>query len=84
MVILYLAAGSTQHLYQDMRKYVVVGLMKPSWINKDDKILQNSIFIVLLGHMYRMSIRKETTATPPFQSSNKVLFILKDPLMMLN
>ena len=34
MMILQLYAVSTEHLYQGMRKYVVVGLMNNSWSNQ--------------------------------------------------
>ena len=47
MMIFYLTAGSRQHIYQDMKDYVVIGLMKLSWSNPSDKLINDSICIIL-------------------------------------
>ena len=44
--MLYLAAGSHQHLYQYMQNYVVIGLIKIPWIDQGDKLILNSICII--------------------------------------
>ena len=46
LVMSYLYAGSPQHLYQSMKKYVLLGLMKIYWSKPSDKIIPNSICII--------------------------------------
>ena len=46
MVMLHLAAGSHQHLYQSTQKYVVIVLMKIYWSKTSDKIISNIICII--------------------------------------
>ena len=76
MVMLYLAAGSPQHLYQGMQKYVVIGLMNIYWINPSDKIFPNIICIILWCIMFIVSIKEVIIPNPPFQYPGPFLVIL--------
>ena len=55
MVMLYLAAVSPQHIYLDMQKYVMIGLMKLLWSNLSENIIQDIICIIIWSNMYRVS-----------------------------
>ena len=57
-LMLYLAAGSPQHLYKNMQKYVVIVLTKISRSNHSDKLLTNSICIILWSQMCLMFIKR--------------------------
>ena len=47
MVMLYLAAVSPQHIYLDMQKYAMIGLMKRLWSNLCANIIQDIICIII-------------------------------------
>ena len=74
--MLYLAAGSTQHLYQGIQNNVVIGLLNIYWNNKSHEIITNSICIVFLSIVYIVSIKEEIIPNPPFQFSGTSLVIL--------
>ena len=76
LVMLYLDSGSPQHLYQIMQEYVVIGLMKIYWSKSSEKIIPNSICIILWRIMCMVSIKEEIVPIPPFQSSGTLLVIL--------
>ena len=46
MVVLWLSDGSSQKIYNDLRKYVLVGSMKTSWNNYGGQLTQNNICII--------------------------------------
>ena len=76
MVVLCLADGSLQHIYQGMQRYGVIGLQNINWINMSDNIINNSICIIFLRIIYMVSIKKEVTKKLPFQISGPLLVIL--------
>ena len=57
-LILYFSAGSPQHLYQDMQKYVVIVLMKLLRISPSCKFFTNSICIIFWRNMCLVFIKK--------------------------
>ena len=76
MVMLYLAAGSLQHIYQDVQNYVVIGLMYISWSNPSDNNFHAIIFILFWRSVSMVFIREYIIPNPPFQSSGQFLVIL--------
>ena len=76
MVMLYLAAGSPQHLYQGMKNYVVIELMNIQRINLSDKIIPNSMCIIFWSIVDMVSIKKEITPNPTLNISGQLLVIL--------
>ena len=76
MVVLCLADGSLQHIYQGMQRYGVIGLQNINWINMSDNIINNSICIIFLRIMYMVSIKEDIITNPPFQFSGPSLGIL--------
>ena len=77
MVMLYLAAGSPQHLYKGMQEYAVIGLMKIYWSKPSEKIITNIICIIFWKIVYMVSIKEDITPNPPFQFSGPLLVILR-------
>ena len=57
LVMLYLAAGSPQYIFQDMKNYFVIVLMKLSSSKTGDKLIHNSICIISWKNMCIVSIR---------------------------
>ena len=49
IVILYLASVSSQHLYQDMQKYVVIVLMNITWSKPSEKFIHSITCILFEG-----------------------------------
>ena len=45
LVMLYFASGTLQHLYQGMKKYVVIGSMKIYCGKPSDNIIQTVLFV---------------------------------------
>ena len=76
MVMLYLDYVSPQHLYQDMKKYVVIGLMNIYCIKLIENIINNSICIIFWRNICMVSIREEIIPNTPFQSPGPLLVIL--------
>ena len=81
--MLWLSTGSTLHMYQYLCKYIVVVLMKPSWINPGDNIINHIIHVIFWRNMYDISIRQEIIPNKPFNYSRQYLVILKNHLRML-
>ena len=52
LVMLYLASGLPQNIYQSMKKCVVIGIMKIYWSKTSDKIIPKSFYIFLKDHVY--------------------------------
>ena len=67
LVMLYLAAGPTQHLYQGIKKYVVIGLLNIYWSTPSDKITPNCVSIILWSIAFMLSIKEEIIPNLPFQ-----------------
>ena len=76
IAMLYLAVGSPQHLYRYMKIYLVIGFLNLSWSKRSDKIINDSICIILWSNMCMVSIREDIIPNPPFQSSGQLLVIL--------
>ena len=76
MVMLYLAAGSPQHIYQGMQKYVLIGLMKLYWSKPSGKIILDIICIISWRIVYMVSIKEEIIPNLPFQFPGPLLVIL--------
>ena len=60
LVMLWLDYVSHWHLYQDLRRYSAVVLLKPLWVKWGNKILHNSIYIIFLRNMCNISARENT------------------------
>ena len=60
-----------------MQNYVVIGLMMIFGIKPCDKLINNSICIMLLSNMCMISIREEIIPNIPFHSSGPLLVILE-------
>ena len=75
LLMLYLAAGSPQRLYQGMQNYVVIGLMKLPWSNTSYKIIHNIISIIFWRKFCLVSIREDIITNTQFQSSGTLLVI---------
>ena len=76
MVMLYLHSGSTQHLYQDMRNYFVIVLMNIYRNNPIDKLLSNSICIMIRGNMCILYTRKDIIPNQPLHFQRSLLVLL--------
>ena len=76
IVILYLDAGSPQHLYQGIQKYVMTFLMNLPWSKPSYTLVPNIICIVLYRNMCMVSIKEYIIQNPPYQSSGPMLVIL--------
>ena len=59
-----------------MQKYDVIVLMKISQSKTIDKLIPNSILIILWSNMCMVYIREEIIPNPPFQSSGPFLVVL--------
>ena len=59
-----------------MKNYVVIGLMNLSRIKPSDKIIHNSICIILRNNMCMVYTREEIIPNIPFQYSGPLLDIL--------
>ena len=75
MVMFNLDTVSTQNLYQDMQKYVVIVFMKLSQINPSDKFFTKIIYIILWSNMCYVFI-KDRSLQIPFQLLGPLLVIL--------
>ena len=75
MVMFNLDTVSTQNLYQDMQKYVVIVFMKLSQNNPSDKFFTKIIYIILWSNMCYVFI-KDSSLQIPFQFSGPLLVIL--------
>ena len=64
-----------EHLYQGMKKHVVIVLMKIYWSNTSDKIITNIIWINFWKILYMVSTKEDIIKNPPFQSSGTLLVI---------
>ena len=69
LLMLYMDAGSPQHLYQVVQNYVMIGLMNISWSKPSYNIIPNNICIIFWKIMCMVSIKEYIIPDPPFQSS---------------
>ena len=76
LLMLYLDAQSTNHIYQDMQNYVVIVIINIYWDKTSEKLIHDSISIILWRNMCMMYIREEVVPNPLFHSSRKLLVIL--------
>ena len=76
LVMLYLDAGSTNHIYKDMQKYIVIVIINIYWDKTSEKVIHDSIFIIWWRNICMVYIREEVIPNPLFHSSRKLLVIL--------
>ena len=48
-----MAAGLSQYLYQGMKKYAVIGLLKIYWSKLSENIIPNSICIIFSNFIFQ-------------------------------
>ena len=75
LLIFWLTAVLTQHLYQDMKKYVVIVLMNIHRGNPRDNLIPNSISILFWRNMFMVSIKEDIIPNLSFYSSGPFLVI---------
>ena len=73
---MYLDAGSPQHPYQYMQKYILIGLMNIYWINPSENLIHDIISIIFLRKICMVSIKEKIIPNPLFKSSGTLLVIL--------
>ena len=76
LFVLYLAAGSPQNIFQDMRNYFVIVLMNIYRNNPIDKLLSNSICIMIRGNMCILYTRKDIIPNQPLHYQRSLLVLL--------